>query len=143
MSGKARPFRRSLETVASKSLGRFRRGCLGNAYRGRRFALPTAKFGCPLRGPNPKSKTKIQNGARPRKEAHGKAEPYSHSTARPLLLSYNQLQSKIPSMSRPCKHTPKILALLLLFTSLSFSQNRPTQRSDAEERERRHQIEAE
>lgn len=36
-----------------------------------------------------------------------------------------------------------LLAFLLLFASVSFTQNRPTQRSDAEERERRHQIEAE
>jgi predicted acyl esterase len=34
-------------------------------------------------------------------------------------------------------------AVVLLFTSLSFTQNRPAQRSDAEERERRNQIEAE
>jgi putative CocE/NonD family hydrolase len=34
-------------------------------------------------------------------------------------------------------------ALVLLFTSLSFTQNRQAQRSDAEERERRNQIEAE
>jgi predicted acyl esterase len=35
------------------------------------------------------------------------------------------------------------LASILLFTSLSFGQNRPTQRSDAEERQYRNQIEAE
>src|SRR6187402_322015 len=35
------------------------------------------------------------------------------------------------------------IAFVLLFTSLSFSQNRPSQRSDAEERQHRNQIEAE
>ena len=50
-------------------------------------------------------------------------------------------------MSRPYKQTSltllAIAALVLLLNTISFPQNRPTQRSDAEERERRHLIEAE
>lgn len=46
-------------------------------------------------------------------------------------------------MSRPYKQASTLLAVVLLFTSLSFTQNRPAQRSDDEERQRRNQIEAE
>ena len=46
-------------------------------------------------------------------------------------------------MPRPNKQLPLILVFVLLFTSLSVTQTPRNQRSDAEERDRRHAIEAE